>query len=55
MELDLSNDSETSSKDTKDIQVGVPTDNTAEPILRISGRERRPPEYYGVETNTVGQ
>jgi len=55
VELDLSNDSETSSKDTEDIPVGLPTDNTAEPILRRSGRERRPPDYYGVEANTVGQ
>ena len=55
MELDLSNDSETSSKDTEDVQEDLPTDNTAEPTLRRSGRERRPPDYYGIEANTVGE
>ena len=55
VELDLSNDSETSSKDTEDIQEELPTDNTTEPTLRRSGRERRPPDFYGVEANTVGE
>ena len=54
MELDLSNDSETSSKNSEDRQVELPTD-TAEPALRRSRRERRPPDYYGVEANTVGE
>ena len=40
VELDLSNDSETSSKDTEDIQEELPTDNTTESTLRRSGRER---------------
>ena len=55
VELDLSYDSETSSKDTKDVQEDLPTDSTTEPTLRRSGRERRPPDYYGVEVNTVGE
>ena len=55
VELDLSYDSETSSKDTEDVQEDLPTDSTAEPTLRRSGRERRPPDYYGVEANTVGE
>ena len=55
MELDLSYDSETSSKDTEDVQEDLPTDSTTEPTLRRSGRERRPPDYYGVEANTVGE
>lgn len=53
MELDLSNDSKTSSKDTEDIQEELPTDSTAKPILMRSERER--PDYYGVEANTVGE
>lgn len=55
VELDLSNDGETSSKDAEDIQEELPTDDTTEPTLRRSGRERRAPDYYGVEANIVGE
>ena len=57
MELDLSNDSVTSSKDTdhEDIQEELPNDNTAEPTLRRSGRERQPPDFNGIEANTAGE
>ena len=53
VELDLLNDSEMFSKDTEDKQEETPTDSIARPTLRRSGRERRPPDYYGVEANTV--
>ena len=55
VELDLSNESEASSKDTEDIQEELPNDNTAEPTLRRSERGRRPPDFYGVKANTVGE
>ena len=41
------------SEDTEDKQEETPTDSIARPALRRSGRERRPPDYYGVEANTV--
>ena len=53
VELDLLNDSEMFSEDTEDKQEETPTDSIARPTLRRSGRERRPPDYYGVEANTV--
>ena len=47
------NNSEISSEDTEDKQENTPTDSIAGPTLRRSGRERRPPDYYGVEVKTV--
>ena len=52
VELDLSNDSEASFKDSEE---ELPSNNTIEPVLRRSGRERRQPDFYGVEANTVGE
>ena len=52
VELDLLNDSEASFKDSEE---QLPSNNTIEPVLRRSGRERRQPDFYGVEANTVGE
>ena len=52
VELDFSNDIEVSSKDSEE---ELPFNNTIEPVLRRSGRERRRPDFYGLKANTVGE